>query len=518
MTYGEGERGQELSSLDNVWEQQEEDNLGMAWREQFASDPQDLFEYVDREGEERIQQLESLLQAPKSLVEASGVATDMQKFPPGLTADIIGMGTWRLKYCIDGVVEFLVGRLEGSLRELLDEDLSLYPPQKWKDVGWDFIDSVDLHREWEGWAYVDIPDPEKGEPDYPRLKIENRIYCSRVFRKLHIEVAHRQDGLHILHFVMFPRYNYDIPILAMDLVVANDTVSLAIIDACPVRPRQQLPNHYLETMMQLQETFLENGEGSRTIPEWGKQIFSPLCVCIRPQTTEELTGFVKYSIALTRAHLLYSRLLDPVEPTSQRNLERLRDIVEGNRRFCDLNKQNKKTVRVLEVAMGKEMAQEYVDKMLFDFNPEEDVPFTDSSIVQLYRYFEENPDRWQDADRFMAIKNEINAGKAEDYLSRYLSYQAISQDKVSWGMSQLLETDPDFKNAVMKMMPRAEELAKEGLLGAALADYFNMMMEAAAVADTGGNDEEEEVVDVKEERPGTNKAQEGDNEAQGKAA
>lgn len=40
---------------------------------------------------------------------------------------------------------------------------------------------------------------------YPRLMIENRIYSSRVFRKLHLEVATRQDGLQVMHMVMFPR-------------------------------------------------------------------------------------------------------------------------------------------------------------------------------------------------------------------------------------------------------------------------------------------------------------------------
>lgn len=55
---------------------------------------------------------------------------------------------------------------------------------------------------------------------YPRLLIENRVYCSRVFRKLHIELAYRQDGLQVLHCVMYPRYAYDLPILAMDLVVS----------------------------------------------------------------------------------------------------------------------------------------------------------------------------------------------------------------------------------------------------------------------------------------------------------
>lgn len=40
---------------------------------------------------------------------------------------------------------------------------------------------------------------------YPRLMIENRIYSSRVFRKLHLEIATRQDGLQVMHMVLFPR-------------------------------------------------------------------------------------------------------------------------------------------------------------------------------------------------------------------------------------------------------------------------------------------------------------------------
>jgi hypothetical protein len=35
--------------------------------------------------------------------------------------------------------------------------------------------------------------------------IENRVYSSRVFRKLHLELARRQDGLQVLHVVLFPR-------------------------------------------------------------------------------------------------------------------------------------------------------------------------------------------------------------------------------------------------------------------------------------------------------------------------
>lgn len=76
-------------------------------------------------------------------------------------------------------------------------DLCLYPADKWKQQGWDFCDSVDPARELDGWAWSDVPFPESGEEGWPRLMLENRIYCSRVFRKLHVEVGFRQDGLQV---------------------------------------------------------------------------------------------------------------------------------------------------------------------------------------------------------------------------------------------------------------------------------------------------------------------------------
>ncbi len=50
----------------------------------------------------------------------AGIMHDLQLFSPGLAADMIGMGTWRLKGSIDGVINFVVGRIENSFRELLE--------------------------------------------------------------------------------------------------------------------------------------------------------------------------------------------------------------------------------------------------------------------------------------------------------------------------------------------------------------------------------------------------------------
>lgn len=122
--------------------------------------------------------------------------------------------------------------------------------------------------------------------------------------------------------MLYPRYAYDLPILAMDVVVANGRPTLAIIDPCPVRDCNALPAHYAAVVDRLQERFLDDAAASRRVPDWGKAIFSDRCVCIRPDTPEQLQGFVRYAIALTRAHLLYANLLSPVGSDTKRQVAR----------------------------------------------------------------------------------------------------------------------------------------------------------------------------------------------------
>ena len=50
----------------------------------------------------------------------------------------------------------------------------------------------------------------------------------------------------ILHCVMFPRLNYDLPILGMDMVGKDDIITLAITDFSPVACDRSLPPDYAE--------------------------------------------------------------------------------------------------------------------------------------------------------------------------------------------------------------------------------------------------------------------------------
>ncbi|KAI8463970.1 MAG: ferredoxin-dependent bilin reductase-domain-containing protein [Monoraphidium minutum] len=395
--------------------------------------------------------------------ERQGALLGLDGLPPGMATDLIGMGNWRLRNHVNRVIGLMVGRLEGAMRELLDDDLTLYPPEKWKAKGWDFLDSLDPKGEWDGWSFADMPDPPKGAEGYPRLQVENRLYCSRVFRKLHIEVAVRQDGLEVLHMVFFPRYDYDLPILALDMVAAGGAVTLAVADVCPLAPNLRLPAHYMQTMAELQETFLPEPAASRAVPDWGKAIFSPLAVCFRPQSAEGLAGFVKYCVALTRAHLMYASLLTPIEPRTKAGARRLAELAAGHQRFCSNQLANKKTARVLEVSFGPERTEQYMTQLMFDFDPADSPPWYDGSLSRLYHHFERNPEPWADGGRLLSIRRDLDVEKAHAFIERFLTGEAsIAGERLEFALATVYDADPEFREAANEAMPELATLRLAG--------------------------------------------------------
>ena len=237
-----------------------------------------------------------------------------------------------------------------------------------------------------------------------RLVVENRVYSSRAFRKIHLELALRGDGLQVLHCVLFPRLDFDLPILSMDLVAAprketaaaaagpeeeeedgtssssysssdptppTSAISLAIIDPCPARLDGSLPDPYRDVVSALQK---ECGVASnRAQPEWGKEIFSEACILTRPAGDEELLKrFLRYALSLHAAHLTFSENLVSNLAESRRGKSRQQRLQEraataaAHARYRDKQLQNGATRGVLAAAFGKEWADSYMETVMFD--------------------------------------------------------------------------------------------------------------------------------------------------------
>ena len=196
----------------------------------------------------------------------------------------------------------------------------------------------------------------EGRLEGERLTIENRCYETREFRKMHLELAKIGSGLDILHCVMFPRPEYDLPMFGTDLVGGRkNNISAAIVDLSPTNSNQRLPERYCEALNALPEcTFSQ----PRELPQWGT-IFSEFCLFVRPVDDAEEDLFLSRVEMFLKIHCQQAIATRPTP-------EHLPTLLEGQQRYCSKQQQNDKTRRVLEKAFGAEWAERYMSTVLFD--------------------------------------------------------------------------------------------------------------------------------------------------------
>lgn len=198
-----------------------------------------------------------------------------------------------------------------------------------------------------------------GSLDGEHLFIRNEVHRSRGLRKLHLETARLGAGLQILHCVYFPDPRYDLPVFGADIVAGRGVVSAAIVDLSPVAP--SLPPRIAAALAERPRApFTE----IRELPPWGS-IFSPHVLFVRPRTPEEEGWFVEEVAAFLT---LLGEMSTTVQPQAWDDAATLTRW-EGQLRYCQQQKQNDKTRRVLEKAFNPEWANTYIETLLFDDPP-----------------------------------------------------------------------------------------------------------------------------------------------------
>ena len=196
----------------------------------------------------------------------------------------------------------------------------------------------------------------EGNLEEEKLIIENRCYQTTRFRKLHLELAKVGDRLDILHCVMFPHFQYNLPIFGVDLIATQAGIGAAIVDLSPVNSDRILAPAYTKALTNLPQI---NFSRPRALPNWG-DIFSQFCLFIQPQNNLEEKLFLKRVLQYLAIHCssaVTTSVADKIQQTQIRS---------GQRYYCARQQQNDKTRRVLEKSMGKAWTDRYVTQMLFD--------------------------------------------------------------------------------------------------------------------------------------------------------
>ncbi|MEN9766668.1 phycocyanobilin:ferredoxin oxidoreductase [Vulcanococcus sp.] len=203
-------------------------------------------------------------------------------------------------------------------------------------------------------------DPEleaiSGSLDGEDLFIRNELRRCRGLRKLHLETARLGAGLQILHCVFFPDPQYDLPVFGADIVAGRGVVSAAIVDLSPVTGA--LP----EAVTRLLDALpVRQFSQERELPEWGT-IFSPYVRFVRPADAAEEEAFIAVVSDFLAALAEACRSAEP-QPIDHPDTVRRH---QGQLSYCQQQKRNDKTRRVLEKAFNPEWADRYIEDLLFD--------------------------------------------------------------------------------------------------------------------------------------------------------
>ncbi|MDX1977511.1 MAG: phycocyanobilin:ferredoxin oxidoreductase [Pseudanabaenaceae cyanobacterium bins.68] len=198
----------------------------------------------------------------------------------------------------------------------------------------------------------------EGKLEGERVQIQNFCYQTPEFRKLHLELAQVGNNLDILHCVMFPRSNYNLPIFGADLVGSRHGISAAIADLSPMLPFSPDFEQALTQWQPLRHSFSQ----PRELPTWGN-IFSPYCVFVRLDQpldqSSEGDRFLKLAIK-------YIQLTCNQAPQALVDTSTAQQVFSAQRHYCEQQRRNDKTRRILEKAFGSEWAERYMTTILFD--------------------------------------------------------------------------------------------------------------------------------------------------------
>lgn len=208
-------------------------------------------------------------------------------------------------------------------------------------------------RKWE----TNIPDMKKldvGEEfeyiEREDVIIQNYVWESEKFRKIHLEIAQMSIGLDIMHVNMYPRFEYNLPIFGADIVATEKGVGAAIIDLSPLG--KNLPQDY--KMLQM---FYTPFNEVREIPEWG-DVFSRYCVFVRPEK-REFEQFVAITDSYLTCHLKLSE-------NRQAIVDNIQENHDHQQYYCDQQQKNDKTRKILHKLFGETFGDRYLNEMLFD--------------------------------------------------------------------------------------------------------------------------------------------------------
>jgi phycocyanobilin:ferredoxin oxidoreductase len=153
----------------------------------------------------------------------------------------------------------------------------------------------------------------------------------------------RIGPVEVLHATMLPDPRFDLPVYGAEVVAGPGGPNLAVVDLAPLAPSAALET----ALLNLPPARFSD---PRPLPEWG-DVFSRHVICVKPHGPGEEQAFVARAAAL--AALAAEAPLCPG------------DGAAGLRRWLERHRENERTRRALERALGAAEGSRFLDEVLF---------------------------------------------------------------------------------------------------------------------------------------------------------
>ncbi len=195
--------------------------------------------------------------------------------------------------------------------------------------------------------------------------IESWCYQCPQFRKIRYTYINAGEMAQIFNSVIYPRHNYDLPLLGIDFLAFGKKKILVVLDLQPLFRDREYLDKYIEPIRTIRDKYKELAQDLPMKFYDANQYFSPYLLFAK---TDAETVVNRLLPAYQEYIQLYWQLLEKAEPLTQP--EAIESIVKAQKDYDQYSAERDPASGLFSSYFGHEWSEKFLYEFLFeDANP-----------------------------------------------------------------------------------------------------------------------------------------------------
>lgn len=207
-------------------------------------------------------------------------------------------------------------------------------------------------------AGLDYKVSERGKN---RATIQSWCYQCPQLRKIRYTYIDAGETAQIFNSVIYPSYNYDLPILGIDFLTFGQVKNLVVLDFQPLFKDSAYQDKYIEPMRPLSEKYNDLAQNLPMKFYDANQYFSRYILFAKTDAeTVKQRLFPAYQEYIS----LYWQLLQKAEPITQ--LSKIQRIIQAQKDYDQYSAERDPAAGLFSSYFGHEWAERFLHEFLFE--------------------------------------------------------------------------------------------------------------------------------------------------------